>query len=74
MPTEHMISTKEHGYMKNNFHQFKLVRSVLYRQYRHSGDEKDQLVLPAVYIEKVLNAVHNEKGHPFSGIDFSGPE
>ena len=63
MPPVHLISTKEHSYMKKNFHQFKLVRGVLYRQYRHNGDEKDQLVLPAVYFEKVLNAVHNEMGH-----------
>ena len=64
MPPVHLISTKEHSCMKKIFHQFKLVRGVLYRQYRHNGDEKDQLVLPAVYIEKVLNAVHNEMGHP----------
>ena len=55
--------TNKHSVMKRNWSKFKVRRGVLYRESENSC----QLVLPSCYITQVLEALHDDCGHP--GID-----
>lgn len=56
--------TKEHSIFYRIFKSLTIIRGVLYRVIVEKGKTKQQLVLPSVYIEQVLEGLHNNMGHP----------
>ncbi len=56
--------TKEDHTMKNNFHNFRVTRGILYRDIVENDDVIQQLVLPEIYRKKALEGLHDEIGHP----------
>ena len=56
--------TKDDHTMKNNFHKFKVIRGVLYREILERDETVLQLVLPKVYRHKALSGLHDDIGHP----------
>ena len=50
--------------MLKQYESLKLVRGLLYRQVQTEDGMKNQLVLPACFLEEVLTGLHTEMGHP----------
>lgn len=46
------------------FSHLRLVDDVLYREVIIGEDRKRQLVLPTAYIQTILEALHDDMGHP----------
>lgn len=63
-PFKSELHAREDFSMLRQFESLKLVRGVLYRQVQTEEGKKNQLVLPACFIEEVLTGLHNDMGHP----------
>ena len=64
VPLRSNFHTREDFTMLRQFESLKLVRGVLYRQVQTEDGMKNQLVLPACFIEEVLIGLHTDMGHP----------
>jgi len=56
--------TKGDGILRRQFHHLKIVDGVLYRQVQMDDQLKLQLVLPEPHVNTVLQALHDDMGHP----------
>ena len=65
LPQGNVINTNsKHQTMRRHFNKFKMIRSLLYRTVQENGKDVNQLVLPSIYKEQVLQGLHNDIGHP----------
>ena len=62
-PKEYDYS-KEDQTMRKTFHSLRMIRGILYREVKEGDNVIQQLVLPKVYRHTVLQALHNDVGHP----------
>ena len=62
-PKEYDYS-KEDQTMRKTFHSLRMIRGILYREVKDGDNVIQQLVLPKVYHRTVLQALHNDVGHP----------
>ena len=63
MPKDYPNS-REDQIMKKIFHSFKMIRGILYREMKDGENIIQQLVLPKIYHNTVLQGLHNDVGHP----------
>ena len=54
---------KEDLFMRRNFDNFKVIRGVLYRDWKYGENSQLQLVLPPRYRKDVLRGLHYDIGH-----------
>ena len=59
----HMKETG-HNPMIREYNRMKLINNILYRITTIEDEERQQLVLPAAHIPTVLQALHDDMGHP----------
>ena len=57
-------NNRENMILYRTFNNLEMIRGVLYRKIVENEENKQQLVLPKVYIEEVLRGLHNDMGHP----------
>lgn len=50
--------------LSREYNRLQIIDGVLYRVATIDNEERQQLVLPTVHIPTVLNALHNDMGHP----------
>jgi hypothetical protein len=50
--------------MIREYNRMKLINNILYRITTIEDEERQQLVLPAAHISTVLQALHDDMGHP----------
>ena len=50
--------------LKRQYHHLKIVDGILYRHVKVDDDKKQQLVLPTIHTNSVLQALHDDMGHP----------
>ena len=53
-----------HNPMIREYNRMKLINNILYRTTTIEDKERQQLVLPAAHIPTVLQALHDDMGHP----------
>ena len=53
-----------HNPMIREYNRIKLINNILYRITTIEDEERHQLVLPAAHIPTVLQALHDDMGHP----------
>ena len=70
MPKDYPNS-REDQIMKKIFHSFKMIRGILYREMKDGENIIQQLVLPKIYHNTVLQGLHNDVGHPGRDITLS---
>ena len=63
MPKDYPNS-REDQIMKKIFPSFKMIRGILYREMKDRENIIQQLVLPKIYHNTVLQGLHNDVGHP----------
>jgi len=57
--------------MIREYNRMKLINNILYRIITIEDEERQQLVLPAAHIRTVVQALHDDMGHPGKDRTFS---